>query len=227
MWGWGNSDGGKGSSKGWGGSSWGGGDSWGGKGHDMKGMLKGMMGMVKPLGRGKGKTKGGKQGDPKVVFVGGVKGDPTEEEVRSIFGMYGAIEEVKLMKYEDGRLKGYFFVHFADAETANTCVQNASLIELGGQKVDIKMADGGSGTKPGDWTCPMCYDNVFAKRDTCNRCGYYGGYWGAGDGFGKGGNLRKLPGDWTCEACGDNVFAKKANCNKCGAPKPGGAITPY
>lgn len=29
---------------------------------------------------------------------------------------------------------------------------------------------GGGGSKPGDWQCPSCGDNCFARKTACNRC---------------------------------------------------------
>jgi len=189
-----------------------------------------MMGMMPPLPASKSKGKGGGGrggggGKPTHVFVGGVKGDPSEEDVRAAFGVYGEIADVNMKRHEDGTLKGYFFVVFAEASSAEECKANCT--EFLGEKVDVKSADGGSSGKTGDWTCPMCYDLVFSWRDTCNKCGYYGGMWGVGGGKGKGGGKGdRRPGDWTCPSCGDNVFARRTNCNKCGAEKPEGA-SPY
>merc|ERR1719238_2020314 len=100
-----------------------------------------------------------------------------------------------MMRHDDGALKGYFFVVYADETAAQDCIANQT--EFMGNPVECKGADGGKNTKPGDWTCPMCYDNVFSFRDTCNRCGYWGGMWGCGSKGGKGGGSKgnaKKPG---------------------------------
>eukprot|EP00929_Paragymnodinium_shiwhaense_P043603 TRINITY_DN22415_c0_g1_i2.p1 TRINITY_DN22415_c0_g1~~TRINITY_DN22415_c0_g1_i2.p1 ORF type:complete len:233 (+),score=76.36 TRINITY_DN22415_c0_g1_i2:73-771(+) len=212
---------------GWGDDSWG----WGGKGGGWGGGMGMGWGMPAPLPAAKGKKKGGSRnrtGNPTHVFVGGVKANPTEEEVRAVFSVFGAISEVKMMAHEDGKLKGFLFVCYENEDSAVECVKNAAGITLSGDAVDVKSADGGKDTKPGDWTCPMCYNLVFSFRDTCNGCGYYGGYFGVGGKGGKsGGNSGPKPGDWTCPGCDNNVFARKDKCGKCGAAKPEGASSPY
>ncbi|HIG03068.1 MAG TPA: hypothetical protein EYQ53_01605 [Candidatus Poseidoniales archaeon] len=42
----------------------------------------------------------------------------------------------------------------------------------GGDRRDSRNQDGGGNTdvKPGDWECPKCKNNNFARRDECNRC---------------------------------------------------------
>ena len=45
--------------------------------------------------------------------------------------------------------------------------------ELKGEvlKVEMSRKDGRGEVKPGDWPCPECRLNNFARRDTCFRCG--------------------------------------------------------
>merc|ERR1719476_560939 len=81
--------------------------------------------------------------------------------------------------------------------------------------------------RPGDWTCPNCSDNVFARNPACRKCGTArpGGAGGFGGGFGGGcgggGNSQEMkPGDWNCPACNDLQFARNAVCRRCNTPKP-------
>ena len=77
---------------------------------------------------------------------------------------------------------------------------------------------GGGRGRPGDWKCPSCGNNCFARKDTCMRCGAAkprGG--GRGD---DGGGYRSREGDWRC-SCGNSCFGWRDSCNRCGQPKQG------
>ncbi|KAH7616498.1 putative polyketide hydroxylase [Nannochloris sp. 'desiccata'] len=57
----------------------------------------------------------------------------------------------------------------------------------GGRDYDGGGGRGGGQARPGDWTCPNCQNNCFARRDTCNRCGTAkaGGGGGGGGGYNR------------------------------------------
>lgn len=58
--------------------------------------------------------------------------------------------------------------------------------------------------KQGDWRCPRCRDNQFARNHHCRRCGH------------------KRPardGEWNCPNCGDLQFATRTHCRQCSTPK--------
>jgi len=87
---------------------------------------------------------------------------------------------------------------------------------------------GNKGLKAGDWTCPGCYDLVYASRSSCRKCNTpkpIGGTAQTTDAIGTGGvRSTGRPGDWTCPKCDDHVYASRANCRKCDTPKPDNAI---
>lgn len=71
----------------------------------------------------------------------------------------------------------------------------------------------------GDWECPDCGNNVFARNAKCPKCGK----WKPTDA--KAATVPPAgwkPGDWKCPECGDHVFAKKTACGKCSAARPAG-----
>jgi rubredoxin len=115
------------------------------------------------------------------------------------------------------------------------------------------MGGGGGGfeRREGDWICPSCNANVFAKKfevsllDACNvtlvdsalrqklTCvpGVVSSPQcfkcktpkpGGGGGGGFGGGAPRRDGDWNCPSCGAMVFGSKSECFKCRTPKPGG-----
>lgn len=93
---------------------------------------------------------------------------------------------------------------------------------------------GGKGMRPGDWNCPRCGDHVFAKNDSCRRCGSgkpdEDGAAAAAFPIQIAGIYREAapvgvkPGDWNCPACGDLQFARNMACRRCGAGNPLGAF---
>lgn len=88
------------------------------------------------------------------------------------------------------------------------------------------MSMGGGGPpqkemRPGDWLCPGCGDHVFAKNDSCRRCGMPRP--GAAGGHSQAalrGAKKSMPGDWNCPKCGDLQFARNSSCRMCSTPKP-------
>lgn len=70
--------------------------------------------------------------------------------------------------------------------------------------------------RPGDWTCPGCGINVFAKKAECFKCKTPK----PGDALGAQSSHNVRPGDWTCPGCSHNVFATRSECFKCKTPKP-------
>eukprot|EP00747_Dinoflagellata_sp_TGD_P138187 gnl/TRDRNA2_/TRDRNA2_175757_c0_seq7.p1 gnl/TRDRNA2_/TRDRNA2_175757_c0~~gnl/TRDRNA2_/TRDRNA2_175757_c0_seq7.p1 ORF type:complete len:296 (+),score=66.01 gnl/TRDRNA2_/TRDRNA2_175757_c0_seq7:51-890(+) len=186
----------------------------------MQGMqgMQGMPGKAVEKGNAGGKGKGPKEINPLKVFVSGLGEFSSEESVRATFLQFGVVTEVKMMTMPDKQGQRYCFVSFADKEAAKTCCSTG--VVLDGTPVECKPAEANNKEKPGDWYCPMCGDLVFAKRQSCNMCGYGGGIPGAAQ---AAGGLGGKPGDWVCSTCGDTVFSYRQACNKCGAPRAGNA----
>ncbi len=66
-----------------------------------------------------------------------------------------------------------------------------------------------------DWECPDCGNNVFAKNDSCPRCGK----WKPKEFKTITAVAGRKPGDWDCPKCGDHQFSKNTTCRKCRTPK--------
>lgn len=208
-------------------------------------MMKGMMGCMSAMkgkgggggGKGGSSSSGGKSGrkyqpgdEPSAkVFVGGLKEDITEQDVRETMQTFGSLVEVKMMLDEMGKSRGYCFVTFEDKNAALAVYENYDNNMVKDQWVDCKPADRKS--RDDDWTCPACGDLVFGFRTQCNMCGF-GVPSGKPSKGGKKGGGKTKEGDWTCPNCGNNCFASKDVCKLCQTPKPespdpAGGFTPY
>lgn len=75
-------------------------------------------------------------------------------------------------------------------------------------------------SRGGDWDCPDCGNNVFARNKECPECGKWRPKDAKKTEPGKAGWKK---GDWACPKCGDHQFAKNAKCRKCGTAKPAAA----
>jgi len=74
-------------------------------------------------------TNGGReQSNPNRVFVGGISWKADETSLANFFSAYGTVIECKIiMDKATGKSKGYGFVTFQDAESANNVKQSSNL----------------------------------------------------------------------------------------------------
>jgi RNA recognition motif-containing protein len=103
---------------------------------------------------------------------------------------------------------GFAFLEFEDERDAEDAIKALDGGNLKGEPLQVQMSrnqgkgpnDAGS-RKPGDWLCPQCKVNNFARRDECFRCqtvkprdagweprgggGGYGYGGGGGGGYGR------------------------------------------
>ncbi|KAI8580859.1 hypothetical protein K450DRAFT_234911 [Umbelopsis ramanniana AG] len=78
----------------------------------------------------------------RVVFVGNIPFDCTEEQLIDVFKEVGPVESFRLVFDKDtGKPKGYGFCEFQDAETASSAVRNLNGYELGGRQLRVDYAD--------------------------------------------------------------------------------------
>jgi len=144
----GGKDGGKDFGKGWGKDS---GKGWGkdsGKGWGKDSGSKGGKG---DKGGKSGGGGGGKPNDCK-IFVGGLPQGCTEDELKAHFAYYGTVAECN-MKYDDwGGFRGFAFVVFDNAATAQSVLADAANQNFKGKWIDCKNPTantGGGGDKGG------------------------------------------------------------------------------
>ncbi|XP_060081352.1 heterogeneous nuclear ribonucleoprotein A1-like [Ylistrum balloti] len=90
----------------------------------------------------------------KKMFVGGIADDATEDQLREVFGVYGDIERVDLIKDKvTGKNKRFCFVTFFDYDPVDQCVLKKKH-DVNGRSVEVKKAvpreqDGGMGGRGG------------------------------------------------------------------------------
>lgn len=99
----------------------------------------------KGCGKGGGKKGGGKDGNERKVFVGGLPKNATEDMVRDNFGIFGELADVKMMLDESGKSKGYCFIEFVEAESAQEVFANHEHNTVEGKWVDCKPGSGAIG----------------------------------------------------------------------------------
>jgi cleavage stimulation factor subunit 2 len=79
---------------------------------------------------------------PKVIFIGNIPYETTEEQLLDIFKEVGPVQHFRLMfDRETGRPRGYAFCEYGDAETAASAVRNLNGYEVGGRGLKVGWAD--------------------------------------------------------------------------------------
>ena len=87
----------------------------------------------------------------KNIFVGNLDFGATEDQIRSLFEAYGAVERVSLMKDRDtGRSRGFAFVEMTNTNEADQAIAGLNGTNLGGRALNVnearpKVDRGGSG----------------------------------------------------------------------------------
>ena len=79
---------------------------------------------------------------PRVIFIGNIPFEITEEQLIDIFKEVGPVHSFRLMfDRETGRSRGYAFCEYADSETAASAIRNLSGYEIGGRHLKVDKAD--------------------------------------------------------------------------------------
>lgn len=121
---------------------------------------------------GGGGGGGGSRNHVKKVFVGGIKENIDEEELRNYFQQYGSVETVDVIRDRETRKKrGFAFVGFNDYDP----VDNIVLIrhhDICGVQCEVEKA--------------QSRHNILSSGGHGGRGGGRGGYGGGGSGYGGG-----------------------------------------
>jgi len=101
-------------------------------------------------GRGRGRGSGGagvnrdnRKFDSRKIFVGGVsKRDTTSESFTKFFQSFGEVEDIILMKSQDGSgsHRGFGFVTYKDQAVTDVVLAKKGQLDLDGRQVDVKIA---------------------------------------------------------------------------------------
>lgn len=84
------------------------------------------------------------------LFIGGLAWETTEETLQKIFGEYGEVVEVNIVKdRENGRSRGFGFVQFAKAEEAQKAIDALNGTELEGRTLRVDLAKERKPRRPG------------------------------------------------------------------------------
>jgi cleavage stimulation factor subunit 2 len=78
----------------------------------------------------------------RVVFIGNIPYDATEETLLEIFKTVGPVVSFRLVFDRDsGKPKGYGFCEYGDLETARSCIRNLNHYEFNGRSLRVDFAD--------------------------------------------------------------------------------------
>lgn len=113
----------------------------------------------------------------KNIYVGNLSFDASEDQVRSLFEQYGAVDRVSLVTDRDtGQSRGFGFVEMADDDAAGRAMDALNGTSFGGRNITVNEA------RP--------------KTDRPRREGGGGGRGGYGKGGGYGGGRGRGDGGW-------------------------------
>ena len=77
----------------------------------------------------------------KNIYVGNLSFDATEDQVRSLFEAYGAVEKVSIITDRDtGQPRGFAFVEMLDDDAATKAMEALNGSSLGGRNLNINEA---------------------------------------------------------------------------------------
>jgi RNA recognition motif-containing protein len=77
----------------------------------------------------------------KNIYVGNLSFDATEDQVRSLFEAYGAVDKVSIVTDRDtGQPRGFAFVEMTDDDGANKAIEALNGTNLGGRNLNINEA---------------------------------------------------------------------------------------
>ena len=68
------------------------------------------------------------------VFVGGLDASFTEDMIRMALSPFGEVLKVNIIRQQDGRSRGFAFVHFAEQEAVDQLIQRQHM-NINGRKV--------------------------------------------------------------------------------------------
>ena len=78
------------------------------------------------------------------IYIGNLSHGTTESTLKELFGEYGEIESVKVIKDRfSGRPKGYGFIEMPSNSEADQAIKALNGKRIGGNNIKVKPADSG------------------------------------------------------------------------------------
>jgi cold-inducible RNA-binding protein len=75
------------------------------------------------------------------IYVGNLAHEATEDDLRQVFGEFGAVSNVSIiMDRETGRPRGFAFVEMPDGNQAAEAITGLNLKEIGGRAITVNEA---------------------------------------------------------------------------------------
>ena len=75
------------------------------------------------------------------IYIGNISYQTTEDEIKTLFGEHGVVDDVHLIIDRDsGRSKGFGFIEMPDAESAKKAIEALDGSEFGGRQIKINEA---------------------------------------------------------------------------------------
>ncbi|CAE7819781.1 Rbp6 [Symbiodinium necroappetens] len=75
---------------------------------------------------------------PRKIFIGGLAHKTTTQHLRDYFVKYGGIVDAVVLRWPDGRSRGFGYVTFSEVQGAQAALNDAH--QIGGRQVDVKRA---------------------------------------------------------------------------------------
>jgi len=75
---------------------------------------------------------------PRKIFIGGLAHKTTTQQLRDYFSRYGAIVDAVVLRWPDGRSRGFGYVTFSDAAAVAAAMRCSH--QMGGRHIDVKRA---------------------------------------------------------------------------------------
>ena len=102
------------------------------------------------------------------IFIGNLNYETTKEELQTLLGAAGAIQDVYLPSDRaTGRPRGFAFVEFATSEEAEAAISQFNDYEMGGRKLRVNAAEDRPRRRPDfsvpDFGAEQSHDRSFAR----------------------------------------------------------------
>jgi len=75
---------------------------------------------------------------PRKIFIGGLAHKTTTQQLRDYFSCYGAIVDAVVLRWPDGRSRGFGYVTFSDTAAVTAALRVSH--QVGGRHIDVKRA---------------------------------------------------------------------------------------